>query len=160
MLLPFINGVVPYFHNGACTYQELGFLLLEDQKAGAILNNSCSEEVFVFSWYHFVRQQISWRIIVHRRSEVWSSLRIPIRTDGMILKFLEQTASDSSPFNLHPEKLFGGYSVKCTLLFSGRQKHLIFFRAWRPFFYLMKQKKIGCHALKNLRCFCHPEKIG
>jgi hypothetical protein len=22
----------------------------------------------------------------------------------------------------------------------------------------MNQKKNGCHALKNLRCFCHPEK--
>ena len=38
----------------------------------------------------------------------------------------------------------------------------IFWLAWLPEkkagFHKVNQKKIGCHALENLRCFCHPEK--
>ena len=64
-------------------------------------------------------------------------------------------------FNLHPWKWFEGYPVKSTPFFSGWQKHLRFSRVttWeKAGFHKVNQKKNGCHALENLRCFCHPEK--
>ena len=69
------------------------------------------------------------------------------------------------PFNLHAGKWFEGpwRRVPCKIypIFSGWRKHLRFCRVatWeKAGFHKVNQEKNVCHALKNLRCFCHPEK--
>ena len=52
-------------------------------------------------------------------------------------------------------------SCKIYPIFSGWQKHLIFSRVatWKKAgFHKVNRKKNECHALENLRCFCHPDK--
>ena len=92
------------------------------------------------------------------RSQIWCQIRV-----------MHVSYPSASPKILdYPPlicTLIGKSRAPCKIypIFSGWQKHLRFFRAWDSFFSDLPyetQLFSQVATLENLRCFCHPEKIG